>query len=305
MPRPLRIDFPGAKHHVMNRGAGRKKVFFDNDCCSLFCDFIEEVVERFDVRIHGFALMPNHYHLMVESVHGNLSQAMAYLNGKYTQAVNRNRRVDGSLFRGRYHNRVVVDPNHWRYLLMYLHLNPLKARLAMRIDQWIWTSHSFYTGTGVAPDWLTTEALARELGGKEGYRQYLKEVRQGRKEQPDGFSKVLFANRRSTEMPAIKRKSSARSLKPKDAVRQVLEISGSTEADVFVEVRGRGGNPVRTVAAWWMVVGAGVSNGDVGKRLKMSPVAVSRAIRRVRSEIISNPSSDIANWASDLKQTLE
>jgi putative transposase len=182
MPRPLRIDFPGANHHVMNRGAKRKNVFFDDDYCSLFCDFLAQIVERFDIRLHGFALMPNHYHLMVESVNGNLSQAMSYLNGKYTQAVNKERGIDGSLFRGRYHNRVVTDSSHWRYLLAYLHLNPVKARLVMRIDQWPWTSHRFYDGKYVSPDWLTTEKLFTEIGGTDGYRRYLKEIIQGRKD---------------------------------------------------------------------------------------------------------------------------
>ncbi|MCP4601979.1 MAG: hypothetical protein GY847_15930 [Proteobacteria bacterium] len=289
----------------MNRGSKPKDVFSDDDHCSLFCDILGEAVERFDLRIHGFALMPNHYHLMVESVHGNLSDAISLLNGKYTQAVNRDRDLDGPLFRGRYHNRVVTDPSHWRYLLMYLHLNPIRARLVMRVDQWIWTSHRFYNGKNVSPDWLTTDELASELGEVSGYRRYLKEVRQGRRERPDRFEQILFGGRRSTEMQVLKQEVSERALNPENALEQVLEVSGSEKGDIFREVRGRGGNPVRTVAAWWLVVGAGLSNGEVGKSTKMSNAAVSRAIARVRSEIIRNPNGDIAEWVSSLREIKE
>jgi hypothetical protein len=255
--------------------------------------------------IHGYALMTNHYHLMVESVYGNLSKAMAYLNGNYTQRVNQERGIDGSIFRGRFRNKVVTDPGHWRYLLTYLHLNPVKAKLVMRIDQWHWTSHNYYSGKGVAPEWFTTEDFLTEFEGVEGYRRYLKEVRQGRRESPEGFDLVLHGGQRSSEMPIVKQDESARDLEPEHALEQVQEVSGIGSDEIFREVRGRGGNPVRTVAAWWLVIGAGLSNGEAGRLLKMSPVAVSRAISRVRMESKRNPTGDIAERADNLKEKQE
>ena len=262
-------------------------------------------MERYDIRVHGFALMPSHYHLMVESVHGNLSHAMSYLNGHFTQIANRELGTDGPVFRGRFHNKVVTDPGHWRYLLTYLHLNPVKARLVMRINQWRWTSHPFYSGQKTPPDWLTTSDLIKEYGGVEGYRQYLKEVRQGSRERPSGFATVLFGGRRSSEMSIVKQDEAPRSLKPEDALKQVLTVGNASKADLFREVKGRGGNPVRTVAAWWLVMGAGLPNREVGKILKMSQVAVSRAIGRVRGEMSTNPSGQISNWACALKENAD
>ena len=305
MARPIRIDFPGAFHHVMNRSAKGTKVFESDDMCSYFLGVLGETAERFDIRVHGYALMPNHYHLLVESVHGNLSRAMSHLNGRFTQLANWERGKDGSVFRGRFHNKVVTDPAHRRHLLPYLHLNPVRARLTVRVDQWHWSSHKFYSGRKVAPDWLTVELMLKEYGGSEGYRQYLSEVRNGRRESPSDFNQVLFHGRCSSEMFIEKQDEKARELLPEDALRQVLQVSGAKESELFREVKGRGGNPVRTLAAWWLVQGAGLKNREVGKLLKMSEVAVSRAIARVRREMIDTADAPITVWASVLREAAD
>ncbi len=74
-------------------------------------------VERFDIILHGYALMPNHYHLLVESTHGNLSRAMAFVSSTFSRRLDTRFHWDGSVFRGRYHNRVVTAPEHWHHLL--------------------------------------------------------------------------------------------------------------------------------------------------------------------------------------------
>lgn len=227
---------------------------------------------------------------------------MSHLNGHFTQVANREMSTDGSVFRGRFHNKIVTDPGHWRYLLTYLHMNPVNARLVMRINQWRWTSHAFYNGQKTPPDWLTTSDLHKQYGGVEGYRQYLKEVRQGRRERPADFGAVLFSGRRSSEMSIVKQDETPRSLKLGEAVKQVLKVANARKEDLFREVKGRGGNPVRTVAAWWLAMGAGIPNREVGKRFNMSQVAVSRAIGRVRREVAYNPTGKIAEWACVLKE---
>ena len=302
MARPIRIDFPGAVHHVMNRGAKGSKVFASDDLCSYFCEVLEEVVARFNLRVHGFALMPTHYHLLVESVQGNLSRAMSYLNGRFTQLANHEHGRDGAIFRGRFHNKVVTDPAHLRYLLPYLHLNPVRARLAMRVDQWRWSSHAYYSGRKTAPDWLTTGRLLKEYGGAEGYRLYLTEIRNGRWEAPEDFRAVMFGGRRSSETAVLKQSEKPRETKPADALKQVLEVSCAAKGELYREVKGRGGNRVRTLAAWWLVEGAGLKNKEVGKMLRMSEVAVSRAIKRVRCEAKENPGGPLFTWASELRE---
>lgn len=85
MPRPPRIDFSGAHHHVMNRGARLQTIFFDDESCAVFLDLVGEAVERYGIKVHGYALMAVHFHLMVESVRGNLSEAMKLISARYVQ----------------------------------------------------------------------------------------------------------------------------------------------------------------------------------------------------------------------------
>ena len=84
MSRPLRINYPGAYYHVINRGAGIRDIFGRNDHRQMFLDLPHELHETFQVNIHAYCLMGNHYHLLLETLLGNLSRAMRHLNGVYT-----------------------------------------------------------------------------------------------------------------------------------------------------------------------------------------------------------------------------
>jgi REP element-mobilizing transposase RayT len=288
----------------MNRGGGRKDIFLEDEHCDLFLQLVQETVERYEIRVHGFVLMPNHYHLMIESVHGNLSKAMAKLGGRYTQSLNWEVQTDGSLFRGRFNNRVVVDPAHWRYLLAYLHLNPIRARLVTRINQWRWSSHRFYSGKTPVPHWLDTGNLWNELDGADGYRRYVSEIRQGRREMPDDFDQILFGRRRSSGIQVLAQPEQSRAVSVEEALQQVARVSGQPIEQMSKQIRGRAGNPVRVLAAWWLTIGAGCSNGQAGERLNLSPVAVCKAIARVKRELARHPEGEIYDWAmvlGDLK----
>jgi hypothetical protein len=244
--------------------------------------------------------MPSHYHLLLESVHGNLSRAMAYLNTRYAQHVHRRQGRGTTVFRGRFHNRLVVDPAHWRHLPCYLHLNPVRARLVLRADQWRWSSQREYRGQRLAPSWLSIDELLNEYGGRSGYARYLGETLRGRREPPDGFESVAFGSARSSSgIVAVEEASRPRS--PDQAIEEVLSITGATIDILKKAKRGRGGNPVRTLAAWWLVFGAGQTNVAAGSALEMSPVAVTRALDRVRRELASRSNDDIYRWVHELE----
>jgi len=85
MARKPRVDCPGAWHHVMNRGARREAIFQRDDHCLLFLELVGEMVARLGVEVHAYSLIPTHYHLLVRSVHGNLSRAMQRLSGEFVQ----------------------------------------------------------------------------------------------------------------------------------------------------------------------------------------------------------------------------
>jgi len=118
MARPVRVEFAGAVYHVTARGNERRSTFRDDKDRERFVETLAEMVERFEVRVHAYCLMPNHYHLVVGTPLGNLSQAVGWLQVTYTVRFNRRWRRSGHLFQGRFKAQLVE----------YVHLNPVRPR---------------------------------------------------------------------------------------------------------------------------------------------------------------------------------
>jgi REP element-mobilizing transposase RayT len=102
MSRPLRIQFPEAVYHVMNRGARRQSIFIDDTDYQAFFEIFSEANRLWGIEVFAYALMGNHYHLCLRTPKGNLSRVMRHVDGIYTQRFNRRHGRDGTLFRGRY-----------------------------------------------------------------------------------------------------------------------------------------------------------------------------------------------------------
>lgn len=170
MARPLRIEYPGALYHVMNRGAGRRVVFPNDACREAFLQGLAEAHLRFGARIHAWCLMGNHYHLLLSTPRGNLSRIMRHVDGLYTQRHNRLRGTDGPLFRGRYKAVLIDGPAYLLQVSRYIHRNPIETRtpLVRRLSDYRWSSYRAYLGKERAPAWLDCEPVFGELaaGGK-------------------------------------------------------------------------------------------------------------------------------------------
>lgn len=221
MARPLRIEFPGAWHHVMARGNERRAIFRDDADRRWLLALLGECCSRFRLRVHGYVLMPNHYHFILETGDLGLSRAMHWLGVSYTVWFNRRHRRSGHLFQGRF-KAVLVDPEAWgAELSRYVHLNPVrvarfgvgKARRAQQraglapaasrqevaaglrqLREFRWSSYRAYVGLERSPPWLCVDMLRDAVGGRRGksrqsYRAYVEEaIRDGMVESP--FEKV-------------------------------------------------------------------------------------------------------------------
>lgn len=281
MARPLRYDHPGARHHVMNRGARRNPIFAKDDDCVAFLAAVSDLPERFGVEVHAYALMPNHYHLMVESHRGNLSRAMQHVASEYTRTVNARERWDGPMFRGRFTSRLVETDEYWTYLLFYLHLNATRAHLAPDADSSRWSSHAAYARLESTPEWLTTNSLLDELGGVEEYRAAIEEYRSGRRQPPPSWDgKALWRAPHATSVPALQ----PATVDIAGGLDAVAAISGIPVAEIVRPKRGPGGNVARRVAAWWLVVGCGATNVEAAGAVGASSVLVCRWVRDAGSE---------------------
>ena len=110
MARPLRIQYPGAVYHVTSRGNAGQPIFKDDRDREEFLVTLRRVTDRY--RCHGYCLMRNHYHLVIETPEGNLVLGMRQLNGVYTQTFNRRHSRMGHLFQGRYQAILVQKESH-------------------------------------------------------------------------------------------------------------------------------------------------------------------------------------------------
>ena len=112
MSRPLRISYPGAFYHITSRGNEQKAVFKSKRDREKFLEYLESANQRYDAVIHAYCLMDNHYHILLETVSGNLSKIMAHINGAYTNYFNAKRERSGHLFQGRY-KAILVEANEY------------------------------------------------------------------------------------------------------------------------------------------------------------------------------------------------
>lgn len=164
MARPLRIEFAGALYHLTSRGDRREAIYEDDEDRQRFLDVLAEVVERYNWICHAYCLMTNHYHLVAETVEGNLSQGMRQLNGVYTQASNRRHGRTGHLFQGRFKGILVDRDAYLLELTRYIVLNPVRARLVDAPEHWPWSSYRAMIGDAPAPRWLAVDGLLSQFG---------------------------------------------------------------------------------------------------------------------------------------------
>lgn len=190
MARPLRVEYPGAHYHVMNRGNQRMAVFRSVADYECFLERLERFAEQFWVRVFCYCLMPNHFHLHVRTEEANLSRFMQSLLTAFTASVNRVRRSSGHLFQGRFKAHLVEAEGYHTVLTRYIHLNPV--RVAQQWDRPVkerreslrrfkWSSYTAYIGLRKAPGYLTMGPVLSQFSGtrREQMRRYRRYVEEG------------------------------------------------------------------------------------------------------------------------------
>ncbi len=157
MARPLRIEYAGALYHVTSRGDRQEDICHDDEDRLVWLDVFSQVCSRFNWRCHAWCLMDNHYHILVETADGNLSQGMRQLNGVYTQRSNRKYSRVGHVFQGRYKAILVQKDGYLLELSRYVVLNPVRAGMVKDVHEWPWSSYGAMIGESPSPVWLETD----------------------------------------------------------------------------------------------------------------------------------------------------
>jgi putative transposase len=169
VPRPLRIQYEGARYHVLSRGDRREAIFCNAKDRELFLLTLGQTCRKTGWQMHAYCLMSNHFHLVLETPQANLAVGMKWLLGTYTQRFNRRHRHWGHLFGGRYKAHLIDErsPGYLSAAANYVHLNPVRAELLGKRDplqEYVWSSYPGYLRPRVRPQWLRVDRVLGEHG---------------------------------------------------------------------------------------------------------------------------------------------
>lgn len=297
MARPLRIQYPGAVYHVTARGNERKSIVRDDKDRFLFLRVLEETIDQYEVILHAWVLMDNHYHLLVETPDANLSLAIRHLNGVYTQRFNRRHHRWGHLFQGRYHAILVDKDSYLKELCRYVVLNPVRAKMVKQPKEWKWSSYRAMAGYETAPLWLTTSWLLGQFHrtrhkAQEQYRQFVLEGVKDKESPWENLSSQIVLGTKEFEKHVRHRLGGRHH---REAPQKQQELGRPQAADVMKRVAKlfkvpeeglltvtRRPNEGREVAMWALRQACGIRLGEIAGKMGVGYSAVAHAVIRVR-----------------------
>lgn len=307
MARPLRIEYPGAFYHVMNRGQGGEEIFIGERDRRRFLHYLEKTVEQYSIVVHTFCLMPNHYHLLLETPLPNLSRAVQWLHVSYATYFNREHQRKGHLFQGRYKALLVDADAYLLALSRYIHLNPVRAGMVKTPAEYAWGSYSAIVGRSRCPAWLETGRVLGAFPGKRSvaikeFRHFVEGGDAMAQEDPGrnasgGFilgdrnfldwatGKFLPSRKEEKEVPQLKK------LKPRPTVDKIVDAvckEFECEKETLLH-KGRKRNLARDVAIHLSRAFSGLSCVDLGKRFGgISGSAVTMRHRKIDKTLLED-----------------
>jgi putative transposase len=167
MARKARDEVEAGLFHIYARGNEKRDIFRTEIDCAIYTKRLGAVTDRMQWRCLAYCLMPNHVHLLVETVGPNMGEGMRLLHGPYAQGFNQRHSRVGHLFQGRYGAVPVTDDEQLATTVGYIATNPVKAGLVQEPEAWSWGSHRALV-RGQAPRWLATRRLEELLSGAFG-----------------------------------------------------------------------------------------------------------------------------------------
>jgi len=306
MSRPLRIEYENAFYHVIARGERRDAIFTCPADKEKFLTKIAETTEKYQLLVHAYVLMDNHYHLLVETPRANLSQAMHYLNASYSNWLRRKYDIVGSVFQGRYKAILVEKDEYLKVLSAYIHLNPVRAGIVEEPSAYEYSSCRYYTVKSKQPAFLRADDL---LGMFNGNRSEYKRFLKGYPEQGMEITSELIYGKNSllgsedflrNVFKKIESYNGGIDDREQPDVRDMSLVNANDIMEIlFVEMRiaedsiwrRRRGNMYRRLLIYGLWQYTANSLKQIGEIMKMDYAAVSAMVRIFKKEITRDKES--------------
>lgn len=296
MARQLRIEYRQAFYHVISRGERKDNIFIDNNDRMKFLKKIVETVDKFNLKIHCYALMDNHFHLLLETPEANLSKAMHYLNTSYSNWFKSKHQIIGSVFQGRYKSILVEKEAYLLKLSAYIHLNPVLAGIVNNPDEYRWSSFNSYLKNDASSHWVFTSDILKMFSGKrEAYKIFVNnciaKVDEIREEianckhsilgGEEFFEMIISSLKSSNKQSDLREKPDLKHLtrvNKEDIKNIVLKIFHVKEEELLIKKKG---NTYRKIYLYGLKKYTDLSLREIGDLSAMDYAAVSQMIKRL------------------------
>jgi len=159
MARPLRIEYPNAFYHVIQRGLEKRNIFLTDKDSKTFLSYINRAHHAYGIFIHTYTLMKNHYHLIIQTPRANLSKTMHYINASYAIYFNTRTKRIGPIYQGRYKSILIQEDEYIHQLSRYIHLNPVRAGIVKDPTSYRWSSYRYFVLQNTPPKWLRIDFI--------------------------------------------------------------------------------------------------------------------------------------------------
>lgn len=320
MPRQSRIDISGALHHIIARGIERRRIFDDDEDRHDFIKRLALILEETQTACYAWALIPNHFHLLLRTGAVPVATVMRRLLTGHAQRYNRRHRRHGHLFQNRYKSILCQEDPYLLELVRYIHLNPMRAGLVNdleHLDKYPFSGHGVIMGVREHP-WQNSDAVLAFFGerassARRSYRAFVaKGIDQGKRADLIGGGLIRssggWAAVKETRKTGIHLKSDERILGHSDFVGQILSASdeaferryalkargvdvnyiaervsgllGMTEKEVWLPGKYQRLVTARSLICFWAARELGVSMASLARRFNISEVAVSKSVKR-------------------------
>jgi len=302
MARPLRIVYPGALYHVTARGNERKKVFLSEVDYKKFLSYLTDAAHKYGAILHVFVLMDNHYHLLIETPKPNLSSFMHAVASAYTTYFNIKRKRSGHLFQGRYKSIVIEKDSYLLELSRYIHLNPVRAGIVQRPQDYLFSSYRSYIfpkHESMVSRELLWDMISRNQ--EEAPRRYRDFVESALLETPPNPFEKVYGGVLLGKPPFIKdilKRVAEMIPKNETAQRRVLSssVSGIEEIIRFLSCHFKvaeetivNASPYRSYALYLARKHTPVASSDIGRYFNISCSAVTKMGTRLKQRLEKKP----------------